>query len=83
MRKLISHAFSERALRDQEGFLQLYVEKFINGLRKNASNGPQDMVQWFNWATFDSEYLVQLSCSESSLLLAQPCPRIKSCIMLD
>jgi len=49
MRRLISHAFSEKALREQEGFLQEYVELLIRGLSENARKGSVDLVMWYNW----------------------------------
>lgn len=63
MRRLVSHAFSERALRDQEGYLKLYVDKLMNRLRKASMEGPQDIVTWYNWTTFDSEYFEYYSAS--------------------
>jgi cytochrome P450 len=52
-RRLLSNGFSERAIRDQETVLETYVDLLIQGLRQNADKGPQDMVAWFNWTTFD------------------------------
>ena len=49
MRRLISHAFSDKALREQEGFLQGYVELLIKGLKENAPRGSVDLVKWYNW----------------------------------
>ena len=52
-RRLLSHAFSDKALREQEPLIKKYVDLFISGLRENAKNGSQDIVSWFNFATFD------------------------------
>jgi cytochrome P450 len=52
-RRLLSHGFSERAIRDQEPVVQSYVDLLIRGLHQRAKEGPQDMVAWFNWITFD------------------------------
>ena len=57
-RKLLTHAFSEKALRDQEPILQFYVDLFISRLREiAASSGKRiavvDIVEWFNFTTFD------------------------------
>jgi cytochrome P450 len=49
----LSPAFSERALREQEGYLQLYSEKLISHLREYSQKGPQDMKHWFALTTFD------------------------------
>ncbi|KAH8200306.1 hypothetical protein TruAng_005522 [Truncatella angustata] len=52
-RRLLSSGFSERAIRDQEAVLKTYVDLLIQGLHQKAKDGPQDMVTWFNWITFD------------------------------
>jgi cytochrome P450 len=52
-RRLLSHGFSERAIREQESVLKIYVDLLIQRLHKRAKDGPQDMVAWFNWTTFD------------------------------
>jgi Cytochrome P450 len=53
LRQTLSPAFSERALREQEGYLQLYSEKLISQLRKYSQKGPQDMAHWFALTAFD------------------------------
>ncbi|KAL8774806.1 MAG: hypothetical protein Q9209_000745 [Squamulea sp. 1 TL-2023] len=53
-RRLLSHAFSDRALREQEPLLQHYIDFLVRRLYEQASNAsPIDMVQWFNFTTFD------------------------------
>ena len=54
-RRLYSPGFSSRSLREQEPLIQVYVNMFINGLGRACDQGetPVDMVQWFNWVTFD------------------------------
>lgn len=52
-RRLLSSGFSERAIRDQEAVLKTYIDLLIQGLHQRAKEGPQDMVAWFNWTTFD------------------------------
>lgn len=52
-RRLLSHGFSEKAIREQESVIQKYVDLLIQRLQKRAGAGPQDMVAWFNWTTFD------------------------------
>ncbi|KAI8666353.1 hypothetical protein NCS57_00859800 [Fusarium keratoplasticum] len=53
-RRLLSHAFSEKALRSQEDILKLYIDKFINQLAQQAHDGVAvDLVSWYNFATFD------------------------------
>lgn len=53
-RKTLSHAFSERALRDQEPLIKKYVDLLISHMREDAVAGkPVDIVSEFNFATFD------------------------------
>jgi len=47
-RRLLSHAFSEKALREQESLLQLHVSKFLEQLSNNSAAGPVNMVAWAN-----------------------------------
>ena len=51
-RRLLSHAFSARALEDQQPVIVSYVDLLIQHLHENISK-PQDMVAWLNWTTFD------------------------------
>lgn len=53
MRRLLSHAFSDRALADQEAFIHEHVDKLIAQLRQQAQDGPFDIIPWFNFFTFD------------------------------
>ena len=58
MRRLLAHGFSEKALRAQEPLLQSYVDLLIAQLRKRTSESVNhqanvDIVQWFNFTTFD------------------------------
>ncbi|OCK73526.1 benzoate 4-monooxygenase cytochrome P450 [Lepidopterella palustris CBS 459.81] len=50
-RRLLAHAFSEKALREQETLLSSYVDLLIDQLRKQQ--GKVDMVRWLNYTTFD------------------------------
>jgi cytochrome P450 len=51
MRRLLSHAFSEKALHEQESLIQSYVDTLIGKLREQP--GPVDIVKWLNYTTFD------------------------------
>ncbi|RDW72921.1 hypothetical protein BP6252_06828 [Coleophoma cylindrospora] len=51
-RRLLSHAFSEKAMREQESLIKVYVDLLIQRLRE-TSGKPTDIVQWYNWTTFD------------------------------
>ncbi|GAB7354527.1 hypothetical protein MBLNU459_g4991t2 [Dothideomycetes sp. NU459] len=55
MRKQMSHGFSERALRDQEGAIRQYANLFVGRLKENCAQGKpiQNIVKWFNFFTFD------------------------------
>jgi cytochrome P450 len=55
-RRLQSHAFSEKALSAQEGYLQQYVRTFISGLHDQINSENKGVVtisDWFNFTTFD------------------------------
>lgn len=54
-RRLLSHAFSERALRDQEGLVKGYVDTLISKLRAEISKkgSTVDIKNWMNYTTFD------------------------------
>ncbi|KAG4442095.1 hypothetical protein IFR05_002432 [Cadophora sp. M221] len=56
MRKLLSHAFSDSALRQQEDLLTPYFNLLISRL-KSQINGPDggkvDIKNWYNFLTFD------------------------------
>ncbi|KAF5023522.1 hypothetical protein F66182_4389 [Fusarium sp. NRRL 66182] len=54
MRRLLSHVFSEKALRNQEDIINSYVGLFIRNLKERSRQGLViDIVRWFNFATFD------------------------------
>lgn len=55
-RRLLSHAFSEKALREQESLIRKHVEELIQGLKNQiapSSVGEVNVVDWYNWAAFD------------------------------
>ncbi|MCJ1298323.1 hypothetical protein MMC08_001112 [Hypocenomyce scalaris] len=53
-RRALAHAFSQKALMEQEPILQGYVKKFITNLRRLAQEKtPVNLVSWFNFCTFD------------------------------
>src|SRR5947209_14598240 len=56
MRRLISHAFSEKALAAQETLLMDYVTQFVDGLKRECAGlnqGKVDISKWYNFTTFD------------------------------
>ncbi|KAL4910498.1 hypothetical protein BDW74DRAFT_164408 [Aspergillus multicolor] len=53
-RRLLSHGFSDRALREQEPLLRGYTDLLVKGLARVSKNGkPVNLVEWFNMTTFD------------------------------
>ena len=56
MRRLLGHAFSDKALREQEPLIQSYVNSLISGLHRHTqgrNKGKVDLADWYNWTTFD------------------------------
>lgn len=52
-RRLLSYSFSDQGIRKYEGTLQFYTDSLVRGLGEHAGKGPQDMVKWLNWTSFD------------------------------
>jgi averantin hydroxylase len=52
-RRLLSHAFSDKGLRKQEPIITHYVDLLIRRLYEYADQGPQNILDWYNWTTFD------------------------------
>lgn len=48
-RRILSHAFSEKALAEQEPLLQRFVDMLIQELRQSAASteDPQDIADWY------------------------------------
>ncbi|MCJ1282481.1 hypothetical protein MMC26_001804 [Xylographa opegraphella] len=56
MRRVLDHAFSSQALKEQDSIILGTVDKFIQCLTNQASQpstAKVDMAKWFNWMTFD------------------------------
>lgn len=58
LRRAILPAFSDRALKEQEGFLQLYTDKLVAQLRRACRAGEsqaaeEDMSRWYALMAFD------------------------------
>lgn len=57
LRRVLSHGFSEKAIRDQEPVVQTHAAMLVQRLRDRihdrATAGKVDMCRWLNWATFD------------------------------
>lgn len=72
-RRALSHAFSARALRDQEAVIQKYVDQLMDQIANLGSNGkePVNMTRAWNWLTFDIIGEPGLDSPKASFL---PCP---------
>jgi hypothetical protein len=56
MRKLMSHAFADSALREQEPLILSYCDLLIKRLHdqlEGPTKGEVDIVRWVNFTTFD------------------------------
>lgn len=55
MRKNLSHAFSDKALREQEGLVQRFVDLLVHKLYEQVEQGTPavDIMRWYNYTTFD------------------------------
>jgi len=55
-RRFLSHAFSEKALREQEPLIVSYIDLLMKRLGEEVdgpTQGKTDLVRWLNWTTFD------------------------------
>ncbi|KAL1595171.1 hypothetical protein SLS60_009859 [Paraconiothyrium brasiliense] len=69
-RKLVSHAFSDKALREQEDILKGYVKLLVKQLTEaSKQHGEVDMVRFYNYTTFD--IMADLTFGEPLGLLQQ------------
>lgn len=50
LRRLVSHGFSEKALREQEPIIQEYADLLMSRVYRSGESGQQyvDMVKWYN-----------------------------------
>ena len=56
MRRLLSHAFSDKALREQESLVQVHVYDLISGLKEHIQGQPDGKINlsdWYLWTAFD------------------------------
>ena len=55
MRKVLSPAFSDRILRDNEPVLERHVDNFLQGIGEaSQASKAVDFNKWFNWLAFDA-----------------------------
>ncbi|KAI8627216.1 cytochrome P450 [Xylariaceae sp. FL1651] len=70
MRKIFSHAFSHKAIQEQEPIFQTYTSLLITKLKKVVAEDPRrqfDILAWYNYTTFD--VMADLTFGESLNLL--------------
>lgn len=56
MRRVLDHAFSDKASKNQEAVVQSYVDNLVirlHGQVKGLAAGKVDIVKWYNWMSFD------------------------------
>jgi cytochrome P450 len=55
VRRLLSHAFSARAMAEQQPLMNKYINLFLQQLREHGHGGktPVDATTWYEWTTFD------------------------------
>ncbi|KAI4189221.1 MAG: hypothetical protein L6R41_001601 [Letrouitia leprolyta] len=53
LRKVMSYAFSEKAIKEQEYLIQSHVDELVDRMRKEASPRILDLEEWINWTYFD------------------------------
>ncbi|KAF2204698.1 benzoate 4-monooxygenase cytochrome P450 [Delitschia confertaspora ATCC 74209] len=52
-RRFLSHSFSEKGLREMQPRIQRYVDLLVQGLHERCGEGDQNILEWYNWTTFD------------------------------
>jgi averantin hydroxylase len=52
-RRLLSHSFSDKGIREQTPVIRQHVNLLIQRLHEHAEKGSQNMVDWYTWTTFD------------------------------
>ncbi len=56
MRRVLDHAFSDKAYKEQEPIVVSYIDNLIKRLNKqihDSNQGQVDLVKWYNWMSFD------------------------------
>jgi len=56
LRRVFAHAFSDRALKQQEPIIQRYADQFVQAIKRSndKTTGKEiDLVRFFNYTTFD------------------------------
>lgn len=53
LRRLLSHGFSDRSLREQQPLIMKYIDLLVRRMHEKGADGPVDLATWYNFATFD------------------------------
>lgn len=54
LRRLIAHGFSDKALREQQPTIHMYIDQLIQGVRLRAEKGSVvDLADWYSFLMFD------------------------------
>jgi len=62
-RKVLSHAFSPKALLEQEDIVLKYANMLMIAIQEESRKGPINFIDYYNWITFD--VLGELAFSEA------------------
>ncbi|EME39031.1 cytochrome P450 monooxygenase-like protein [Dothistroma septosporum NZE10] len=52
-RRLLAYGFSDRGMRAQQPLIQRHIDLLVKRLSENSGKGSLDIVEWYNWCTFD------------------------------
>ncbi|KAL0939222.1 trichothecene c-15 hydroxylase [Colletotrichum truncatum] len=52
-RRILSHGFSAKSMQEQQPIITSYINLLIERLHTISSQGPVDVVAWYNYTTFD------------------------------
>lgn len=54
-RRVVAPGFSSQSLVDQESLIRTYVDLLVTNLKQRSQGGtvPLNVVEWYNWTTFD------------------------------
>lgn len=52
-RRLLAYGFSDRGMRAQQPLIQRHINLLVKRLGQKSAKGSLDIVEWYNWCTFD------------------------------
>ncbi|KAL5362245.1 cytochrome P450 [Aspergillus floccosus] len=55
LRRVLAHAFSARAMAEQQPLINSFIELFLQRMHEHGGNGakPINLTKWYEWTTFD------------------------------